>query len=103
MQGLADHTVDRILCDPDVVAAVKRLKEEYGSVSLEFIFKFGLDGSKGRDSFTSGWNSQMLSPSLGPIFFCSVPKRFWSGLKLFGHEYKIKNPYYIRSHLFIII
>ena len=54
MQGLADHTVDRILCDPDVVAAVKRLKEEYGSVSLEFIFKFGLDGSKGRDSFISG-------------------------------------------------
>ena len=78
MQGLADHTVDRILCDPDVVAAVKRLKEEYGSVSLEFIFKFGLDGSKGRDSFRSGWNSQMLSPSLGPFFlYCSKKVLVW--------------------------
>ena len=76
MQGLADHTVDRILCDPDVVAAVKRLKEEYGSVSLEFIFKFGLDGSKGRDSFRSGWNSQIPGPSLGLNLFWTVPKRF---------------------------
>ena len=46
MQGLVDHTVDRILCDPDVVEKVRQLKEEHGDVTLEFIYKFGLDGSK---------------------------------------------------------
>ena len=46
MQGLVDHTVDRILCDPKVVEKVRQLKEEHGSVSLQFIYKFGLDGSK---------------------------------------------------------
>ena len=46
MQGLVDHTVDRILCDPKVVEKIRQIKEEHGSVSLEFIYKFGLDGSK---------------------------------------------------------
>ena len=42
MQDLNDHTVDRILEDPEVVEHIRQLKEEYGSVSLEFIYKFGL-------------------------------------------------------------
>ena len=46
MQGVVDHTVDRILCDPKVVEKICQIKEEHGSVSLQFIYKFGLDGSK---------------------------------------------------------
>ena len=46
-QDLVNHTVDRILLDKGIVDHVARLKEEYGSVQLEFIYKFGLDGSSG--------------------------------------------------------
>ena len=45
-QDLVNHTVDRILCDKGVVEHVRQLKEEYGSVELQFIYKYGLDGSK---------------------------------------------------------
>ena len=45
-QDLVNHTVDRILCDEGVIKHISQLKEQYGSVELQFIYKYGLDGSK---------------------------------------------------------
>ena len=44
-QDLVNHTVDRILCDKSIIKHVAELKETYGSVELQFIYKYGLDGS----------------------------------------------------------
>ena len=51
MQGLVDHTVDRVLLDKGIIDHVKQLKEKHGSVRLEFIYKLGMDGSKGHPVF----------------------------------------------------
>ena len=45
-QDLVNHTVDRILCDEGIIKHISQLKEQYGSVELQFIYKYGLDGSK---------------------------------------------------------
>ena len=42
MQNVVNHTVDRILRDKTVVKHIAELKEKYGSVELQFIYKFGL-------------------------------------------------------------
>ena len=53
LQALLEHTVSRILDDPDVKELIQWLKEKYGLTHLDllFIFKYGLDGSKGHPIF----------------------------------------------------
>ena len=41
-QDLVNQTVDRILCDEGVKKHISQLKEQYGSVELQFIYKYGL-------------------------------------------------------------
>ena len=51
LQNLGNHTVDRILLDSSIQEHVKQLKEKYGTGEISFIFKMGLDGSKGHPVF----------------------------------------------------
>ena len=44
-QDLVNHTTDRILKDESVIKHISQLKAQYGSVQLQFIYKYGLDGS----------------------------------------------------------
>lgn len=50
-QDLVNHTVDRILLDNGIVEHISQLKQQYGAVSLQFIYKLGLDGSSGHPVF----------------------------------------------------
>ena len=47
LQDVLNHTASRILLIPDVAAAVDELTEKYGPLDIEFIYKYGMDGSKG--------------------------------------------------------
>ena len=42
MQDVVNHTVDRILLDKTILTHIAQLKEKYGSVEVQFIYKFGL-------------------------------------------------------------
>ena len=45
MQALLDVTVKRLLLDDKIVARIGKLRERYGEIMVDLIFKLGVDGS----------------------------------------------------------